>query len=96
MVITSKLTVTKPPFTSSVNGKYLPGKYRLDVVAFNADASRSGSSSFEFEVTGDPVGAQQSATVQAQVGFIDVNGDDSQFSALTSATVTLAGPIDNT
>ncbi|MGF1718451.1 carboxypeptidase regulatory-like domain-containing protein [Vibrio kyushuensis] len=41
------------PLTTTFNGKYISGHYRLDVVAFNLLGERSGSASYEFEVTGD-------------------------------------------
>ncbi|WP_046007229.1 Ig-like domain-containing protein [Pseudoalteromonas rubra] len=79
------------PFTTSVNGRFIPGSYRLDVVAFNADASRSGSASFEFEVTGDPVGSQESASMRSRVGYQVVSNGISRFTALPQAQASLSG-----
>ncbi|KAF7783568.1 hypothetical protein PRUB_a3368 [Pseudoalteromonas rubra] len=79
------------PFATSVNGRFIPGSYRLDVVAFNADASRSGSASFEFEVTGDPVGTQDSASVRSRVGYQVESNGISRFTALPQAQASLSG-----
>lgn len=43
------------PLSTSIDGKFAPGHYRLDVTAFNADSSRAGSAHFEFDVTGNPI-----------------------------------------
>lgn len=64
------------PLYQTIDGKYAPGHYRLDVTAFSTDGSRGGSASYEFDVTGNPV-----QIVTPDIIFTsDVNGNLDIFS----------------
>jgi len=81
----------RSPFSTSINGKLMPGHYRLDVVAFNIDGSRSGSDTFQFEVTGNPVGIKESAQLTSRVGFMQSTTTGTRFSPLSNAQINLSG-----
>lgn len=87
------------PLTTNINGQYEPGQYRVDVLAFNIDGSRSGSVAFEFDVTGNPSGISLPATygiVSGEVGYIDNTGSDPVYVPLLGAQISVGGRISMT
>ncbi len=82
------------PQSSTVNGRYLPGHYRIDVVAQNVDGSRAGSNTFSFEVTGNPTEIPLPVTfgaVAGQVGMMESIDGDAQFVPLLGAQILVGG-----
>ncbi|MCJ8313501.1 MAG: hypothetical protein HRU38_14840 [Saccharospirillaceae bacterium] len=83
----------------SINGLFSPGTYRLDLLTVNADLSRAGSTTFEFNVTGNPAQLNlptEFATVTGRVGYnLDVDGNVS-FIPLLGAQVKVGDTVVNT
>ncbi len=84
------------PQNATVNGMYLPGHYRVDVIAFNTEGSRAGSTQYEFDVTGNPTNIALPTifgSVTGQVGTQVTIEDSSSFVPLMGAQILSGGRI---
>ncbi|CZF81176.1 hypothetical protein GCE9029_02442 [Grimontia celer] len=73
------------PLPSTYNGKYISGNYRLDVVAFTLTGDRSGSASYDFEVTGSQIALNNAGSLKGRVYYTTGN------SYINDYTLTLTG-----
>lgn len=81
---TFTINAATSPLSTTYNGRYISGHYRLDVAGVTPTGERSGSASYEFLVTGDQVAAVQQGSINGQVflNFATTKPSSYQLSAL--------------